>query len=61
MEVQKLFTLKQAATRLSISEAFLRKLQREKRLRVIRLGRAVRVNEGELERLCREEFRQRPV
>ena len=33
----------------------LRNLYRAGKLRVVRFGRAVRVPEGELERLCREE------
>ncbi len=56
MQVQKLLTLKDSAALLSVSLEFLKKLRREKRLRVIKLGRAVRVSEQELERLCREEF-----
>jgi excisionase family DNA binding protein len=54
--MQKLLTLPRAATRLSVSVPFLKKLQRQGRLRVVRLGRAVRVSEQELERLVREEF-----
>ena len=56
MEVQKLMTLKQAASMLAVSEEFLKKLRRDGRLHVVKLGRAVRVSEQELERLCREEF-----
>ena len=56
MEVQRLVTLKTAAEQLSVSPEFLKKLQRQRRLRVVRLGRAVRISEQELERLCREEF-----
>lgn len=54
--MEHLFTLKQAATILAVSPEFLKKLQRTGRLRIVRLGRAVRVSERELERLCREEF-----
>ena len=56
--MQKLVTLKQAAALLSVSEEFMKKLRREGRLHVVKLGRAVRVSELELERLCREEFRK---
>ncbi len=56
MQVQKLLTLKDSAALLSVSVEFLKKLRREKRLHVVKLGRAVRVSEQELERLCREEF-----
>jgi excisionase family DNA binding protein len=55
--VERLLTLKEAAKTLSVSPAFLKKLHRKRRLRIVRLGRAVRVSEQELERLCREEFR----
>jgi len=60
MQVQKLLTLKDSAALLSVSLEFLKKLRREKRLRVIKLGRAVRVSEQELERLCREELSKCP-
>jgi excisionase family DNA binding protein len=56
--MQKLFTLKDAATSLAVSPEFLKKLQRQNRLHVIRLGRAVRISEAELDRLCRDEFRK---
>ena len=55
--MERLVTLKEAAKTLSVSPEFLKKLQRNGRLRIIRLGRAVRVSVQELERLCREEFR----
>jgi len=55
--VERFFTIKRAARRLQVSEKFLRKLQHTGRLRVIKLGRAVRISEQELLRLCREEFR----
>ena len=54
--MERLLTLKEAAALLSVSLEFLKKLRREKRLHVVKLGRAVRVSEQELERLCREEF-----
>jgi excisionase family DNA binding protein len=56
--VERLFTLKQAAAILAVSAEFLKKLQRNGRLHIVRLGRAIRVSERELERLCREEFRR---
>ena len=56
--MEKLLTLKAAAAALSVSPEFLKKLQRQNCLHVIRLGRAVRVAEGEIERLCREGFRR---
>jgi excisionase family DNA binding protein len=57
VDVERLFTLKRAATILAVSPELVKKLDRQNRLRVVRLGRAVRVSEQELERLCREEFR----
>ena len=56
--MERLLTLKKAAAILAVSPEFLKKLQRNGRLRIVRLGRAVRVSELELERLCREEFRR---
>jgi excisionase family DNA binding protein len=56
--VERLFSIRRAARQLQVSEKFLRKLQRSGRLRIVRLGRAVRVSEQELEQLCREEFRR---
>jgi len=56
--VDRLFSIKRAARQLQVSEKFLRKLQRTGRLRIVRLGRVIRVSEAELERLCREEFRE---
>lgn len=53
--MRQLLTFKTAAERLAVSTEFLRKLQRRGRLRVVRLGRAVRITEQELDRLCREE------
>jgi hypothetical protein len=49
--VPKLFTLKQSAATLSVSVEFLKKLHRVGQLDVVRLGRAIRVPERELERL----------
>jgi excisionase family DNA binding protein len=49
-----LFTIRDAATALSVSRDFLRRLQRKKRIHVVRLGRAVRVPAAEVERLMRE-------
>ena len=51
-----LLTIKRAATRLAVSPEFLKKLQRQGRLKIVRLGRAIRISEQELERLAREEF-----
>jgi excisionase family DNA binding protein len=56
--MDRLFTLKKAAEILAVSPEFLKKLQRNGRLHVVRLGRAVRVSERELDRLCREEFQR---
>jgi excisionase family DNA binding protein len=55
--VDQLLTFKKAAQRLDVSTEFLKRLRRQGRLRAVRLGRAVRVSERELDRLCREEFR----
>ena len=52
--MEQLVTLKEGATRLAVSPEFLKKLQRCGRLRIVRLGRAVRISEHEIERLCRE-------
>ncbi len=51
--MERLFTIKRAAQQLQVSEKFLRKLERAGRLPTVRLGRAIRVSERELERLCR--------
>jgi excisionase family DNA binding protein len=56
-EMTQLLTIKKAAEMLAVSPEFLKKLQRQGRLRIVRLGRAVRVSEQELERICREEFK----
>ena len=52
--MDRLFTLKRAAQQLDVSPEFLKKLRRMGRLRTVSLGRAVRVSEQELQRLCRE-------
>jgi excisionase family DNA binding protein len=50
--MERYYTVKQAAKRLQVSERFLRRLKADGRLKVVRLGRAVRVPAQELERLC---------
>ena len=57
--MDQLFTFKKAAQKLDVSPEFLKRLERRGRLRVVRLGRSVRVSEAELDRLCREEFRDK--
>ncbi len=52
--MEQLITLKEGATRLAVSPEFLKKLQRSGALQIVRLGRAVRVSEHEIERLARE-------
>src|SRR5262249_49096155 len=49
--MERLVTMKRAAEILSVSPEFLKKLERAGRLRVVRLGRAVRIPQQELERL----------
>jgi excisionase family DNA binding protein len=49
-----LYTIKEAASRLAVSPEFLKRLQRQGQLRVVRLGRAVRISEQELQRLSLE-------
>ena len=49
--MDRLFTLKQAAEILAVSPELLKKLRRKGQLRVVKLGRAIRVSEKELERL----------
>jgi len=49
--VERLISMKRAARLLQVSERFLRRLERSGRLRVVRLGRAVRIPAKELERL----------
>ena len=55
---RRVYTVKRAARRLQVSEKYLRKLQSMGLLRVVRLGRAVRISEHELERLCQEKFQR---
>ena len=52
--MEQLVTVKQAAATLSLSPEFVKKLERQGRLQVVRIGRAVRISEQEVERLCRE-------
>ena len=52
--MERLLSVKQAAARLSVSPEFLKKAYRRGKLRIVRLGRAVRVSEREIERLARE-------
>jgi excisionase family DNA binding protein len=54
--VDQLFSVKAAAVKLAVSPEFLKRLQRQGRLRIIRLGRSIRISEQELQRLTREEF-----
>jgi excisionase family DNA binding protein len=54
--VERLVTLKRAAQLLSVSVAFLKKLQRTGHLHVVHLGRAVRIPQAELDRLSRDGF-----
>ena len=49
--MERLYTLKQSAEMLAVSPELLKKLYRQGRLRVVRIGRAVRISEKELERL----------
>jgi excisionase family DNA binding protein len=56
--MERLVTMKRAAARLQVSERFLRRLARSGHLKVVRIGRAVRIPAAELERLCREGVRQ---
>ncbi len=50
-------TIRRAAERLAVSHEFIKRLCRRGAIRVVRLGRAVRIPEHEIERLCREESR----
>ena len=52
--MEQFYTIKRAARYLEVSEKFLRKLQRRGRLRVVRLGRTVRIARAEIERLIRD-------
>ncbi len=54
--MEQFVSVKQAAERLSVSQEFLKKLVRKGQLQVVRIGRAVRISEHELERLCRGEI-----
>lgn len=54
--MERLLSLKQAAERLSVSPEFLKKAYRRGKLRIVRLGRAVRIPEQEVDRLVREGF-----
>jgi excisionase family DNA binding protein len=49
--------MKSAAQHLAVSPEFLKKLRRKGLLKVVRVGRCVRVSEQELERLSREGVR----
>jgi len=52
--VERYYKFKRVARRLGVTERYLRKLQRQGCLRVVRFGRAVRISETEVERLIRE-------
>jgi excisionase family DNA binding protein len=52
--VDRLLNLQDAAAALAVSQDFLKKLYRSNRLRIVKLGRAVRVPEEEVNRLMRE-------
>ncbi len=54
VRMERLLTLKAAAQKLAVSQQFLKRLQRQGRLKVVRLGRSVRIEERELERLVRD-------
>ena len=56
--MEQLYRLKKAAHIQDVSPEFLKKLRREGRLRIVKIGRVIRVSSQELERLCREEFRE---
>lgn len=49
-----LFTIKEAAQILRISESFVYKLMRREILQPVRLGRTTRIHRREVERLARE-------
>jgi excisionase family DNA binding protein len=59
--VEQLLTIRKAAEQLAVSPEFIKRLCRRGALRVVRLGRAVRVPQHELERLCREDRRDKPT
>ncbi len=53
---ERLFRFKEAAKALAVSDSLLKRMRREGKLRVVRLGRrAVRISERELQRLCAKE------
>jgi excisionase family DNA binding protein len=52
--VERLIPLREAAATLSMSTDYLKRLHRAGRIRVVRLGRSVRISETELQRLVRE-------
>jgi len=52
--MDRLITIKTAAAALSVSVRFLERLIARGQLRVVRLGRAIRISEAELERVCDE-------
>jgi len=61
--MEQLLTIRKAAAQLAVSPEFIKRLCRRGSVRVIRLGRAVRIPEREIERLCRqdEDFRGKPA
>jgi excisionase family DNA binding protein len=56
--MDRLLSLADAAARLSMSPDFLKRLYRTDRLRIVRLGRSIRVPLEEVERLAREGVRR---
>lgn len=54
---QKLMTLNQVAANLNCTVSAVRRWRRENRIAVVRVGRLVRVAEGELDRIVREGLR----
>ena len=53
---ERLFRFKEAAQRLAVSDSHLKRLYREGKVRVVRIGRrAVRISQRELQRLCAKE------
>jgi excisionase family DNA binding protein len=51
--MKQLLTTKAAAGQLAMSPEFIKRLSREGRIKVVRLGRAVRIPQEEVERLSR--------
>jgi excisionase family DNA binding protein len=51
--VEQFLSLRRAARRLDVSVDFLKRLRRQGALQGVKLGRAVRIPESELDRLCR--------